>query len=296
MIHIIINPLSGARGPSVGSARADFARRLVALRGIDARVHVSEYPGHAYELTRKALAKGASLVCAWGGDGTINQVASLLCYTDVPLGVIPEGSGNGFARELGVYLSPEKAFDVALHGREKVIDAGQMGERPFFNLAGIGLDARIASLFNHRAPHRRGFLRYVWLGWQELVTYDPAAYRIQIQNEQLDLRAIMVVTANLRQYGNGAYIAPDADAEDGRLDLVIVGARSMGRAFLLTPRLFTRSLHKASHILTKRVTEVSISSNAPLICHVDGEPFEAGSQVTVTVNPRALKVRVPQQS
>jgi YegS/Rv2252/BmrU family lipid kinase len=295
VIHIIINPLSGARGRSVGNTRAELARRLVDRQGLQARVHVTERAGHGIELARQALADGASLVCAWGGDGTVNEIASVLSYTGVPLGIIPEGSGNGFARELGVYLSPEKALDVAINGRERVIDAGQMGDRPFFNLAGIGLDARIASLFNHRAPHRRGFLRYIWLGWQQLVTYVPSSYRIQTQDEQQELRAIMVVTANLRQYGNGAYIAPDADAEDGRLDLVIVGARSMGRAFLLTPRLFTRTLHQARNILTKRVTQVSIASSTPLICHVDGEPFEAGSEITVTVRPRALTVRVPKQ-
>ena len=293
MIHIIINPFSGARGRSMGNTRAELARRLVALRGIEARVQVTEYPGHGIELARQALADDASLVCAWGGDGTVNEIASVLSYTGVPLGVIPEGSGNGLARELGVYLSPEKALDVAINGHERVIDAGQMGDRPFFNLAGIGLDARIASLFNQRAPHRRGFLRYIWLGWQQLVTYVPASYRIQIQGEQRELRAIMIVSANLGQYGNGAYIAPGADAEDGKLDLVIVGARSMSRAFLLTPRLFTRSLHQARDILTTQVTQVSIASNDPLICHVDGEPFEAGSEVTITVKPRALRVKVP---
>jgi diacylglycerol kinase (ATP) len=292
MLHVIINPLSGARGRSLGASRAALAGGLLAARGIEGRVRVSEYPGHAIELTRQALADSASLVCAWGGDGTVNEVASVLAYTSVPLGVIPEGSGNGFARELGIYLSPEKALDVAIKGRERIIDAGQIGERPFFNLAGIGLDARIAALFNQRAPHRRGFFRYVWLGWQQLVTYEPATYRIAIEQERLEMRAIMLVTANLRQYGNGAYIAPSADPEDGRLDLVIVGARSMGRAFLLTPRLFTRSLHQARDILTKQVTQVSISSSTPLVCHADGEPFEGGYEVMVTVKPRALRVMV----
>jgi YegS/Rv2252/BmrU family lipid kinase len=293
MLHVIINPVSGARGRSVGEVRAALARRLIDSRSLEARVHVSEYPGHAIELTHRSLADGASLVCAWGGDGTVNEVARVLAYTETPLGIIPEGSGNGFARELGLYLSPAKALDVALYGRERVIDAGQMGDRLFFNLAGIGLDARIATLFNQRAPQRRGFLRYVWLGWQQLVTYEAACYSIELEHERLEMRAIMLVTANLRQYGNGAYIAPNADAEDGRLDLVIVGARSVGRAFLLTPRLFTRSLNQAPNVLTKQITRVLISSGTPLVCHADGEPFEGGSELTVMVRPRALKVRVP---
>ncbi|HEY7447057.1 MAG TPA: diacylglycerol kinase family protein [Vicinamibacterales bacterium] len=293
MLYLIINPFSGARGRSQGASRAALATRLLGERGIEGRIRVTERAGHAAELTRQALAEGASLICAWGGDGTLNEVGNVLVHTHVPLGVIPEGSGNGFARELGLYLSPEVALDVALKGRERIIDAGQIGDRTFFNLAGVGLDARIAALFNQKAPHRRGFLRYIWLGWQQLVTYEPASYQIVTGQERHELRAIMIVAANLRQYGNGAYIAPDADAEDGRLDLVIVGARSMGRAFLLTPRLFTRSLHRARDVLTRQVTEVSISSTIPLLCHADGEPFDGGREITVKVKPRALKVRVP---
>ena len=295
MLHVIINPLSGARGrTSLGDARATLARRLLDARRVEGRVHVSQYPGHAVDLTRQALANGANLVCAWGGDGTVNEVARVLASTSVPLGVIPEGSGNGFARGLGLFLSPEQALDVAIDGRERVIDAGQMGDRPFFNLAGVGLDATIAALFNRRAPHRRGFLRYVWLGWEQLISYEPASYLIQTQDERLEVRAIMLVTANLQQYGNGAYIAPCADPADGHLDLVIVGARSMLSAFLLTPRLFTRSLDRAHGIQTRPVTRVTISSTTPLVCHADGEPFEGGTTIEVSVKPRALTVKVPQ--
>lgn len=294
MITIIINPLSGARGRrDLGSRRVALAQRLLAPHQLDSRVFISEYSGHAFTLARDAVASRASLVCAWGGDGTLNEVATALVDSNVPLGVIPAGSGNGFARELGIPLDAPKALDLALHGRDRVIDAGVIAGRLFFNVAGIGFDAHVAALFNTRAPHRRGFWRYVLLGWRELMTYRARSYRIDSNGERLERDALMVVLANLRQYGNGAYIAPLAEPDDGLLDLVVVEARSAISAFLLTPRLFARNLHRARGILTRRVTCLTISSDQPLMCHVDGEAFEAGLEVTAVVRPGALKVRVP---
>ena len=293
MITIIINPLSGARGRrNLGGQRAALAKRLLALHQLDGRIFITEYPGHALALAREAVAAGASLVCAWGGDGTLNEIGSALVHTNIPLGVIPAGSGNGFARELGLFSDAEKAFAVALTGRDRLIDAGELAGRLFFNIAGIGLDAHIAALFNTRAPHRRGFWRYVLLGWRELMTYRAGSYRLDLDGERLEKEALMVVLANLRQYGNGAYIAPQAEPDDGRLDLVVVEARSPTSAFLLTPRLFAQTLHRARGILTRRVSHVTVSSDSPLLCHVDGETFEAGLEVTAVVRPKALKVRV----
>jgi len=291
---IIINPLAGSRGRhDPGPQRAALAKQLLDARQLEGRVFVSQYSGHASVLAREAVAGGSSLVCAWGGDGTLNEVASVLAHTSVPLGVIPAGSGNGFARELGISADPEVALAQALTGRDRVIDAGEIAGRLFFNVAGIGLDAHIAALFNTRAPHRRGFWRYVLLGWRELTRYRPASYLLDADGERLDVEAIMVVLANLRQYGNGAYIAPLAQPDDGHLDLVVVQSMSLMRTFLLTARLFAGNLHRARGILTRRVTRISIASSTRLLCHVDGETFEAGTEVTATVRPQALRVRVP---
>jgi len=269
------------------------AKRFLDSYRVDSRIFITEYPGHAFTLAREAVANGASLVCAWGGDGTLNEVGSALVDTNIPLGVIPAGSGNGFAREMGLFCAAEKAFAVALTGRDRLIDAGEIAGRLFVNVAGIGLDAHIAALFNTRAPHRRGFWRYVLLGWRALLTYQAGSYRLDLHGERMEKKALMVVLANLRQYGNGAYIAPQAEPDDGRLDLVVVEARSATSAFLVTPRLFARTLHRARGIHTRQVSQMTISSNAPLLCHVDGEAFEADSEVTARVRPLALRVRVP---
>lgn len=291
LIAVIVNPRSGSRGGNLG--RVARARRLVAAAGRPAEVLISEYPGHAVELARRAVAGGARLVCAWGGDGTVNEVAQALVHTAVPLGVIPEGSGNGFARGLGLFNRPARALDVALHGRDRLIDAGELDGRLFVNVAGTGLDARIATLFNDRAPERRGFWRYVALGWRELLTYRPRRYELDVDGDHFEVRALMIVLANLRQYGHGARIAPRASADDGRLDLVIVGVTSTVRAFLLTPRLFLGNLDRTHGIDTHQITRATIASDSPLACHVDGETFEVRGAVAGVVRPKALRVRVP---
>jgi len=291
LITVIINPFSGVRGR--GRTRAALAARLLEAEGVSADVQVSEYAGHAVELARQAAARGARLVCAWGGDGTVNEVARVLAHTDIPLGVIPEGSGNGFARELDLFHRPARALHVALRGRDRVIDAGEIGGRCFFNLAGVGLDAHIARAFNTRSPDRRGFWRYIALGWQQLARYQPAHYRIDADGERLDGRALMVVLANLRQYGNNARIAPHAVADDGRLDLVVVGPRSPVAAVALTPRLFTGTVDRVRGVRTRTIGRVTISSDGPLLCHVDGETFVTGTELVGEVKPNALRVRVP---
>ena len=287
---IIVNPRAGSRGGD--PSRVATARRLAAATGRPIEVLVSEYPGHAVELARRAVADGARLVCAWGGDGTVNEVARTLVHTAVPLGVIPGGSGNGFARELGLFNRPARALDVALHGHERLIDAGELDGRLFVNLAGVGLDARIAALFNRRPRGRRGFWRYLTLGWRELLTYRPRRYELDVDGERVEAQALMIVLANLRQYGNGARIAPRAVPDDGRLDLVVVGVTSTLRAFLLTPRLFLGNVHRARGIDTRHVTRVTIASDAPLLCHADGESFDGARTLVGTVRPRALRVKV----
>src|SRR5688500_4341429 len=117
-VAVIINPISGTGGRiGIARARAERAAALIAARGLDAQVFVTERPGHARELARAVLAQGVSTIVAWGGDGTINEVASVLAFRDATLAVIPSGSGNGLARELCIPFDLERAFDVAFAGR-----------------------------------------------------------------------------------------------------------------------------------------------------------------------------------
>lgn len=289
---VIINPRAGGpRARRVGPAeRAALAERIGRRAGLLVRAVVTEARGHGVGLTRQALADGASLVVAWGGDGTVNEVASVLAGSPVPLGIVPAGSGNGLARELGLSRNPEAALAAAFSAHERCLDAGLLGGRVFVNVGGIGFDARIAARFD-AAGGRRGLIEYVRLTVRELWRYLPARYRIEHDGGHYSGAALIVAAANSRQYGNGAWIAPRARLDDGRLDLVIVESASPLGNLWRARRLFDRSLLEDRGVRTAQVTRVRVEADEPVDLHVDGEPAGTAREVVVEVRPGALRVR-----
>jgi YegS/Rv2252/BmrU family lipid kinase len=251
---------------------------------------VTERAGHAHDLARAAAARGVRAVLAWGGDGTINEVASALAFSDVPLGIVPSGSGNGLARELRIDPRPERAIAAALGANPRPIDVGDIEGRLFVNIGGIGADAQVASRFNAPDNRRRGFLGYVNITVRVLVTYVPAQYRITTADGTIEVRALLVTFANSSQFGNGARIAPGARLDDGLLDLVVVDERSTLKAFLHMPRLFMGAGERIPGCRISRVSEAAVESDRPVLFHIDGELCHGGTRVQVRVHPGALKV------
>src|SRR5439155_7419086 len=174
------------------------------------RVFVTERGGHARELAKAAAADGARLVIAWGGDGTINETASALAFGQVPLGIIPAGSGNGLARELGISVDPRQAIANAVRATPRPIDVGEIEGRFFVNIAGIGMEAHVASRFNAADNPRRGLLGYIAITARAVFSYVPQRYRITADGRQIERTAVLVSIANSPQFGNGARIAPGA--------------------------------------------------------------------------------------
>ncbi len=293
-VAVIVNPISGTGGrPELARRRIAEAEAALAGHGADGRVLATERPGHGAVLTREALDAGASLVIAWGGDGTINEVASELAFRDVPFGVIPSGSGNGLARELRIPLNVAQAFTTAFAASERVIDAGEIEGRLFFNVAGVGLDARVAHEFALTGLERRGFSRYIEIATQQLWSFQAGQYRIVADGIATEHRALIVAAANGRQYGNGAVIAPDARIDDGRLDVIVVGERSAVRALTQMPKLFSGRIARVPGITMIPAHDVVITSPDRMIYHADGEPCVGGTSIHIRIRPRALRVRVP---
>ena len=293
-LAVVINPISGTgRRRGAAGSRADQAAALLERRGVQAEVHVTEGPGHARELAHGALARGVSTVVAWGGDGTVNEVASAVAFRDATLAIVPAGSGNGLARELGIPFAPAGAFDVALGGRERRIDAGEVDGRLFFTVAGVGIDARVAHRLAATGGGRRGLLRYVQFAALELFARQADGHTIVIDGVSMRVRALFIAVANARQYGNGALIAPGARVDDGRLDVVVVADRSPLAALLQVPRLFTGHIARVPGVTMRAAVEVEIVSERPVPYHVDGEPYVGGVSIKARSRPLALRVTVP---
>jgi diacylglycerol kinase (ATP) len=291
---VIINPISGTGGrPGAGRERAEQAASLLASRGVDAEILVTERGGHARELATAMIGSGVSLVLAWGGDGTVHKVVSALAFSTARLAVIPSGSGNGLARELGIPLDPAAAFACAVDGRTRVIDCGELDGRLFFNVAGLGLDARVAHEFAARGLVRRGFSRYIEVAARQLFTYEAQEHTIIADGQPQRSRALIVALANARQYGNGALIAPNARIDDGKLDVVVIEARPVWRTLLQLPKLFDGTIGKAAGVTMRAASVIEITSAQPAVYHIDGEPFIGGASLTARAHRHAVQVQVP---
>ena len=290
-VAVLINPRAGVRGRRAVGARRALARDVLRARGVDGQVLVADGAGRGREAARSLVAQGIDTVVVWGGDGTINEVASQLVSRGVTLGIVPSGSGNGLARELGLSRDPRRALEVALGGAVRRIDAGELGGRLFFNVAGVGFDARLAAAFN-AGPHR-GLGGYVKAVVREVATYEPTRYRVTADGVPSEGAALFVAVANTRQYGSHALIAPRARPDDGRLELVVVPALSVPAILCQSYRLFAGTLQRLAGVRTYSVRAGAIAANAPLAFHVDGEVVSGPCALEVNVHARALAVRVP---
>jgi YegS/Rv2252/BmrU family lipid kinase len=291
----IVNPLSGAGAdPHVAASRVALLGARIEAAGMRGDVHVTTGGGHACALASSAVAAGATLVIAWGGDGTINEVGNALVGTDAALGIVPAGSGNGFARNLNLPLSPGAAIDVALTGGDRRVDVGLVGERAFFNIAGFGFDAAIAALFNARAQGRRGLWPYIRIGSGHAFTYRASRYRLTLDDEPFETRALMVAFANGAEYGNGLRLAPHAQLDDGRLEAALVDDRSPLARLWTARHLALGSTQRARGVTWRSVQRAHIrAEDGPLQFHLDGEPFTAEGSVAIGLRSRALRVRIP---
>jgi diacylglycerol kinase (ATP) len=209
----------------------------------------------------------------------------------VPFALVPAGSGNGFARELGVDPCPERAIADAIGAEPRAIDLGEVDDRLFVNVAGFGFDAYVAAEFDKRGG-RRGFGAYVAITARALVTYVPQTYTITTAEGCRVSRAVLVTVANSAQFGNGARIAPRALLDDGLLDLVVVEERARWRTVCHVPRLFDGTVERIPGCSICHIKHATIESDQPLLFHVDGEPVKGGKRLQVRVHPAAVRVAV----
>lgn len=293
----IVNPLSGAgANPDVAATRVAMLEKYFSVSAIRGEVHVSRYPGHAIEIAEAAVTRGAEIVIAWGGDGTVNEVGRVLAGTNVALGIVPAGSGNGFARDLGVPLRSADAIDVALHGSSRLVDVGEIGGRPFLNIAGIGFDAEIARRFNARAQGQRGLWPYIRIGVVRAFRYRAARYRISLDGASIELEALLVAFANGREYGNGLRLAPHASIADGKLDAVVVADRAPIARLWSARHLMLGTADRAPGVTVRSIERAEIFTEGQILFHVDGELGFTNAPVHVRIRPASLKVRVPKEA
>jgi diacylglycerol kinase (ATP) len=297
---VVINPISGAaRNRSIGAC-VDLAKSVLSAHGYDPDVRLTGGPGDAYRFSGEAVAANLDLVVGWGGDGTINGTASGVAGTDIPVGIVPGGSGNGLARDLGIPFNPTAALTIAATGSTRAIDAGELHGSLFFNVAGVGFDARIAYRLTEPGV-RRGLIGYIFATVSELRSYEPGRYSIDdvydhegksMVADIIDRPALFVALANSRQYGSGATIAPRALLDDGMMEIVVVEPQSGFSIIRQVPAFFRGTLKEGPGLLMRSAAAMELSCSHPIYFHVDGEPRLGPNRISMRTRRRILNVKV----
>lgn len=286
-IVFIVNPISGT----------SKKKRIVSTieSAIDTSLFMpeicyTEYAGHAFEIARQAASEGVDVVCAVGGDGTVNEVGSGLVHTNSALAIIPCGSGNGLARHLSIPLNPEKAIEVINHHIVHSLDYGTCHGRPFFCTCGVGFDAFISEKFaqsGHRGP-----ITYVENILRQGLKYKPETYTIEDEGGSTLARAFLISCANASQYGNNAFIAPTASMKDGLIDIVLIEPFNALEAPQIAIQLFNKTIQKNSHVKTFKAKRIKIIRESEGVFHCDGDTFQGPKVIEIEIHQNSINVVV----
>lgn len=249
----------------------------------------TNHPKHATELAVKAVADGFNLVVAVGGDGTVNEVAQGLYGKGTKMGIIPMGSGNGLARELGISMDMHKSSRALIKGKNLKVDVCRLNNQRFLCTSGIGFDAMIADKMSKAAS--RGFLKYVQLVIQESIFFKPVNVRMKIDDVLIEESIFLITFANASQFGNNAFIAPEASMTDGLIDVVIV--RKFAKIWMpvFAVALFTKLLPKLPFVDCYKAKQIDIELADTPYYHFDGEPGQLQVPAEIKIDTEKIWVR-----
>jgi diacylglycerol kinase (ATP) len=290
-VRVLINRRSGALWSAAAAQEAIEQHFGMVGREITHQFTHDEEDGR--RKAGRAVQDRVDLLLVVGGDGTINTIGSELIGTQVCLGTIPAGSGNGLARHFGIPLAPDAAASCLAAGRVQRIDVGRIQGRPFFVTCGIAWDAAIVRTFE-RMP-LRGILPYVFAGAYELFDYRPQPVDLDIDGvEQLHVADPLIFTAaNLTQYGGGAVIAPQAQPDDGLLDLVIARRQHVPQLLASIGTFLSGAVMTIPQVIYRRFRRLTVRRPEPADVQLDGERMACPAELVIEVSPQALSMLVP---
>ena len=284
----IVNPIAGG-GITVDIIQ--IIKTLVNPDKFDIKIDFTCKPNEATLLSKQAVLNNFNLVVAVGGDGTVNECLQALIGTDVALGIIPTGSGNGFAYHFKIKRNISEALLQFNKNSSRMIDVGSINNFHFVNISGIGFDAHIAKLFANSKT--RGFINYLKLCLKEL-KYKSKNYSINVNNKSFDIKAYAIVFANASQYGNDAKISPLSIVDDGLIDFVIVKDFPNWKIPYFIYQVLKGRTHLNKNVEIIRAKSMIIKTELPFV-HVDGEVKELTNPITIKVNKEKIKIFAPNE-
>ena len=299
-IAFIINPVSGSK--ETQNAKRKLPKLI--MQSLDSRqwlpnISFTEYAGHATEMAYQFARMGFDAVVAVGGDGTVNEVAKGLAESQktkidaarpTALGIIPMGSGNGFARHLNIPIRPQKAIELLNHSEPISVDYGLANGRLFVSTCGTGFDALIADHF--AGSNKRGFSTYLQNILHDVFSYSPQTYHLVGDGLDVTHKAFLITFANANQWGYEALIAPKASVQDGKMDIMLMSSHAILGSASLALRLFAGSIDDSHFMDTIRAKEVMLEREEAAPFHIDGDPVEMEKDIHIQIVEDGLRVLV----
>jgi diacylglycerol kinase (ATP) len=288
-VLVLINPKSGVGGPY---------RYITALEKAwdtpehDVSFQFSQSAEDGAAKVRRAIERGTDTVLVVGGDGMVNTIGCELVGTNVRLGVLPAGSGNGFARHFGIPLQPTAAAEALLTGYTTAIDVGRVNSRLFFVTCSMAWDGALVEAFE-KFPFR-GIVPYVLAGAQQLLEYKVQPFHVEIDGEALEFKHPLIFTvANLSQFGSDVLVAPDAQADSGDLELVAIEKNDIPSVLSQVHRFIEKTFHHHPLVTNRHFKNMVVQRKNASPIQIDGELMKADAEVRIDVLPSALNVIVP---
>jgi len=290
-IGFIINPISGTQAKE---NIPDLINEIIDEDQFNFNIRFTDYAGHASKIARQMVKDNYTIIVAVGGDGTVNEIAKALIHTNTALAIIPCGSGNGLARHLEIPLNIREAIELLNNYKISEIDYGTANDIVFFCTCGVGFDAQVGHQFAQNK--KRGFFTYLTSIVSEFIKYRAKKYKFKTSENKFKKRAFLVTFANASQYGNNAYIAPEADIQDGLLDVCILEPFPAYKVLNIGMKLMRKRIDKSQYIEIMRTDEVKIKRKKRDVFHFDGEPCIMKKKIIIKAHHYGLKVAVPVNS
>ena len=284
-IAFIINPISGTQNKKKLPKQI---QQLLDQKQWLPNIVFTERAGHATELAQQFARMGFDAVAAVGGDGTVNEVARGLRDSETAMGILPMGSGNGFARHIGIPVQTSRAIEMLNRCEPIRADYGLANDRLFVSTCGTGFDALIANQF--AGSTKRGFKTYFENIVKDALTYKAQTYHLVGEGIDVTHKAFLITFANASQWGYEAYIAPKASIQDGKMDICIMSSSALLGAPGLALRLFTKSIDNSLFMDTIRTREITLEREEAAPFHIDGDPVEMPKDIHIRIVPDGLKV------
>jgi YegS/Rv2252/BmrU family lipid kinase len=288
-VFFIINKYSGA------GYRPDVEGRIITACGqlnLECVIEFTQERGHATELARHAVEQNFRTVFAVGGDGTVNEVAQGMVNTGVTMGILPKGSGNGLARHICVPMNFRKSLATLSSRQTITMDTVLVNGRLSVNVAGIGFDGHVAGLFGKNG--KRGLVGYSWLVVKEFLSFGEFPLDMEVDGQRFQRSTFILAFANSSQFGNNAKVAPHASVCDQRVDVCLIKKVPLTQAIGFAQKMFNGTMDRSAFVEIIQAKKIELQFDRPMPYHIDGEAMEPQARFSIEVQPKSLRMLVPE--